>query len=29
MLNPDPANTDGAHNAHLDEIMRLTATTVD
>jgi len=29
MLNPDPANTDGAHNVHLEEIMRLTATTVD
>ena len=29
MLNPDPANADGAHNKHLDEIMRLTATTVD
>lgn len=29
MLYPDPANSDGAHNRHLDEIMRLTATTVD
>lgn len=29
MLYADPANSDGAHNQHLNEIMRLTATTVD
>jgi hypothetical protein len=29
MLAEDPANSDGAHNARLDQIMRLTATTVD
>jgi 2-polyprenyl-6-methoxyphenol hydroxylase-like FAD-dependent oxidoreductase len=29
MLAPDPVNQDGAHNKHLEEIMRLTATTVD